>query len=137
MDNIQIGIVVPQSEYRYYDERKELEIYKDIKVYCLNCNNPVVNLIKTSDDIIVLATIFAEEKRKNGKIEVLEELEPGTRCIKLDETSLYDSRENPKKEIKYYKLLINGKMYWTHQNNYLDLNRYTVNNIIVKNKYKK
>ncbi len=132
----ELGIIVPQSEYRFRAEISELEIYKDIKVYCLNCNNPVVDLIKVSHDISILASIFAESKRKNDSVEVLIEVEPGIRCIKLDETSLFDSRELPKKELKYYKLLINGNMYWTHQNNYLSLSTYNVNNINIKYKYK-
>lgn len=67
----------------------------------------------------------------------MEELEAGEKCIKLEETLLYDSRIIPPKEYKYFKVLINGNTYWTHSNNFVSFNKYKIDNIIIKFKYKK
>lgn len=132
-----LGVLVPQNDYRYNADKKEIIIFRDLKIFCLNCNNPIVNVIKESKDIMVLAKIFAEEKRKNSSIDVLEEIEPGEKCIKLDEVMLYDSREEPPKEFLYYKVLINGNMYWMHSNNYVSFKKLNIENIVLKKKYNK
>lgn len=60
----ELGILVPQNDYRYNSDINELQIYKDFKIYCLNCRNPIVDMIRSTTELSILANIFADEKEK-------------------------------------------------------------------------